>query len=50
MSSAQEWCEIMNTGDEDSRKCVEERMKSGLDSALRKLYKGCGAERIYEEY
>lgn len=48
--SAQEWCEIMGTGDEESNKCVEERMENGLGSALRKLYKGCNGERIYKDY
>lgn len=49
-NSAGEWCEMMNTGDEESNKCVEERMINGLGSAMKKLYKGCKLERVYEEY
>lgn len=48
--SATEWCEMMGNGDEEANKCVEERMENGLGSAMRKLYKGCNAERIYQDY
>ena len=49
-NTAGEWREIMGTGDKESNKCVEERMRNGLGSALRKLYKGCRMEQVYEEY
>ena len=29
-NTAGEWCEIMGTGDKESNKCVEERMRNGL--------------------
>ena len=45
-----EWGEMMNSGDEESRKCTEERMENGLGSALKKLYKGSNVERIYKDY
>lgn len=48
--SAGEWCEMMWNGDEESGKCVEERLKNGLGSALRKLYKGSDGEKIYKDY
>lgn len=49
-NTAGEWCEMMDSGDKDSRKCVEERLENGLGSALRKLYKGQRIERVYEDY
>ena len=49
-ATAGEWGEMMNSGDEESRKCTKERMENGLGSALKKLYKGCNTERIYKDY
>lgn len=47
---ANEWCDIMCDGDEDSCKCVDETLDNGLGSALYKLYKGRNSQRHYEEY
>lgn len=49
-ATAGEWGEMMNSGDEESRKCTEERMENGLGSALKKLHKGRNGERIYKDY
>lgn len=44
-----EWTEMMQSGDKNSKACVEERLDNGLGSALRKLYKGSGCE-AYKDY
>ena len=49
-ATAGEWGEMMNSGDEESRKCMEERMENGLGSALKKLHKGRNGERNYKDY
>lgn len=43
-----EWSQIMGDGDEPE--LVDERLNEGLGSALRKLYKGTNAERVYTNY
>ncbi len=48
--SASEWCGMMADGDLESIELVEERLNSGLGSALKKLYKGLEGEKIYEEF
>jgi hypothetical protein len=45
-----EWCEIMRGGDEDACESVDNRLKNGLGSSLKKLYKGLNGERIYKDY
>lgn len=50
ISASSEWCEIMGSGDENSCKCVDERLDNGLGSALYKLYEGRGGQRAYAEY
>ena len=46
---ATEWCSIMGDG-EDTYELANEKLDSGLGSALYKLYKGCYGARAYEEY
>lgn len=41
---------MMGDGNEESALCVEDSLKEGLGSALKKLYKGTKGERIYSEY
>lgn len=50
VSAATEWGEMMADGDEECVQSIEERMKNGLGSALKKLYKGKVEERIYRKY
>lgn len=47
---ANEWCNMMEDGDEDSCKRVDETLDNGLGSALYKLYKGRNGQKHYEEY
>lgn len=44
-----EWSEIMSEG-EDTFECVEDRLKDGLGSALKKLYKGRNGYNTYKDY
>lgn len=48
--TSSEWLDMMGDGDEESIKCVEDRLDEGLGSALFKLFKGLNGERIYREY
>ena len=48
--TASEWCSMMEDGDENSSKCVNDRLNEGLGSALYKLYKGLNGEKIYKHY
>lgn len=50
IASATEWYSMMGDGDEDSCEQAEERMDSGLGSALYKLYKDRRGQKHYEEY
>lgn len=50
IDASSEWCEIIGSGNEDSCKCVDERLENGLGSALYKLYKGKNGQRLYAEY
>ncbi len=47
---AEEWCDIMTEGDEDSCKRVDKTLDNGLGSALYKLYKGKIGQNLYVEY
>lgn len=48
--SCSEWCDIMNDGDKESCECANDRLKDGLGSALKKLYKGRFGEDVYKDY
>lgn len=48
-NAAEEWCEIMASGNLEASQCVDERLKNGLGAALKKLYKGLNGE-AYENY
>lgn len=50
ITSATEWYSMMGDGDKDLCGQAEERMDSGLGSALYKLYKGRRGQKHYEEY
>lgn len=45
-----EWCSIMSEGGEDDPFYVDDRLKEGLGSALKKLYKGTNREILYKEF
>lgn len=45
-----EWCGIVGYGNQESCDQVEEKLKNGLGSALKKLYKGRNGEQIYRHY
>lgn len=49
VSTAGEWCEIMSSGD-DTLKDVDNRLKSGLGSAIYKLSNNGDIRRIYSKY
>ena len=46
--TSSEWCDMMSSGDDVTP--VDERLKNGLGSALKKLHKGTNGEKIYKEY
>lgn len=48
--TSSEWCSMMGDGDEEAVQCVEDRLKDGLGSALKKLHKGTKGEEVYKGY
>ncbi len=48
--SAEEWCSMMSDGDEESCNEAQERLDTGLGSALYKLYRGRNGQKVYKEY
>ena len=47
ITACSQWCELMETGDED---LVTPMLDEGLGSALYKLYKGRNGQEIYKSY
>lgn len=48
LATCGEWLEMMSDGDDQTP--IEERLDNGLESAMKKLYKGLNGERIYKDY
>lgn len=48
IDTCSEWISMMSDGDDHLP--IEERLKEGLGSAMKKLYKGCNGARIYQDY